>query len=152
MLNQATVIGNVGKQPEIRMTAGGQKFAQFSLATTERWRGKDGERREATEWHSVTVWDENLVNTVERFVTKGTLLMVEGPLRTEKYDARITVGGAETTVTKYATKIVLNRMGKLRIITNGAKPGEDAPPPVHPDEAATTSAAKPPIGDEDIPF
>lgn len=150
MLNQATIIGNVGQAPQIRTTPAGQKLAQFSLATTERWRGKDGERREATEWHNVTVWDPNLVETVERYVGKGTLLMVEGPLRTEKYEARINAGTPqETTVTKYQTRVVLNRMGKLRIISGGLKAGDDAPPPVHPDDPAAGVKAE---LDEQPPF
>lgn len=82
-LNKILLIGNVGKTPEIR-TVGDSKVAQFNLATTERFKGKDGNVREETEWHNVSVWGKP-AEFVEKYVDKGSQIYVEGRIKTEKY-------------------------------------------------------------------
>jgi single-strand DNA-binding protein len=85
-LNKVTLIGRVGKDPEIR-TAGSTDVASFSLATSETWKDKrSGERKEKTEWHNIVVWPEGTVNFISEHVEKGDLLYVEGQLQTREYD------------------------------------------------------------------
>ena len=77
------LIGNAGKDPDVRNTGGG-KVANFTLATTERFKGRDGQQQEKTEWHNIVVWG-NLADVVENYVRKGSQLYVEGKLQTRKY-------------------------------------------------------------------
>ena len=89
-LNKVMLIGNVGKDPEVRYLDGnspagqGRKVASFTLATSERYRDRSGEVRENTEWHNVVVWGQS-ADIVERYVKKGTQLYVEGRLRTRSW-------------------------------------------------------------------
>ena len=86
-LNKAMLIGNVGKDPEVRYLEGnnGAKVATFTLATTERYRDRNGETRENTEWHNIVAW-RNTADVVERFVRKGTQVYIEGRIRTRSWD------------------------------------------------------------------
>lgn len=85
-VNKVILVGNVGKEPEIRTTQNGSRIANLSIATSESWKDKQtGERRENTQWHRVVVFNEALVNLVERFVTKGTKVFLEGQLETRKW-------------------------------------------------------------------
>lgn len=85
-LNRVLLIGNVGKDPEIKTFASGNKVAQITLATTERYKDRNGEQKEETEWHSVQAFGK-LADVVERFVHKGSLLYVDGKIRTRSYEA-----------------------------------------------------------------
>lgn len=116
-VNKVILIGNVGRDPEIRTLNSGERVANLSLATSESWRDKaSGERKEKTEWHRVTIFNEHIVKTVESYVQKGTTLYVEGSLQTRKYEQ----GGVE----KYATEIVLQKFrGELTLL--GGKPQGD---------------------------
>lgn len=116
-VNKVILIGNVGRDPEIRTLNSGERVANLSLATSESWRDKaSGERKEKTEWHRVTIFNEHIVKTVENYVQKGTTLYVEGSLQTRKYEQ----GGVE----KYATEIVLQKFrGELTLL--GGKPQGD---------------------------
>ena len=104
-LNKVILIGNLGKDPDIRFMPDGSKVASFSLATGETWKDKTtGERKERTEWHRITVFNERLADIVEKYVRKGTKLYIEGQLQTRKWtDQR----GAD----RYTTEVVL---GKFR--------------------------------------
>ena len=86
-LNKAMLIGNVGRDPEVRYLEGnnGAKVATFTLATTERYRDRNGETRENTEWHNIVAW-RNTADVVEKFVRKGTQLYIEGRIRTRSWD------------------------------------------------------------------
>ncbi len=85
-LNRVTLIGNIGRDPEIRSTQDGREIASFSIATSEVWRDKaTGERRERTEWHRVVIFSQALVNIVKSYVHKGSKLYVEGSLHTRKW-------------------------------------------------------------------
>ena len=87
-LNKAMLIGNVGSDPEVRYldgSAGQAKVATFTLATTERYRDRNGETRENTEWHNIVAW-RNTADVVERFVKKGTQVYIEGRIRTRSWD------------------------------------------------------------------
>jgi single-strand DNA-binding protein len=118
-LNKAMLIGNVGRDPEVRSTASGNKVANLSLATTEAWKDRDGERQERTEWHRVTVFGK-LAEVVERWVRKGQMLYVEGQIRTRKYNDR---DGVE----RYSTEIVVEIDGKLRMLGGKPENGEARP-------------------------
>jgi single-strand DNA-binding protein len=96
-LNKAMLIGNLGSDPEIRTIPSGARVAQFSVATSRRWTGKDGQQQEKTEWHRIVCW-EKLVDVVERWVKKGDRIYVEGEIEYRQYQDK-------DGVTKYATEI-----------------------------------------------
>lgn len=83
-LNKAILLGNVGKDPEIR-DAGGNKVATFGLATSETWKDKDGNKQEQTDWHNIVVWGEKPCAVIAQYVKKGSKLLIEGKIRTRKY-------------------------------------------------------------------
>lgn len=101
--NRATLIGNVGADPEIKTVGSGKKVANLRLATTERWKDRDGERQERTEWHTIVVWNEGLVGIIERYVSKGSKIMIEGQIQTRDWE--------KDGVKRYATEIVLQGFG-----------------------------------------
>src|ERR1051326_6984036 len=85
-LNKVTLIGNLGRDPEIKSTQSGTRLANFTVATSEQWRDRStGEKVEKTEWHRVTIWQENLVDLVDKYLRKGDKLYVEGrPQQSQK--------------------------------------------------------------------
>ena len=108
MVNKVILIGNVGQDPEIRYTGdvnNSAKVATLRLATTERFRGRDGNLQEHTEWHSVVVW-RNTADVVEKYVKKGTQLYIEGRLRTRSWDD-------QTGAKRYTTEIVADTLQLL---------------------------------------
>lgn len=85
-VNKVILIGNVGKDPEIRRTQDGRPIASFSLATSESWRDKaSGERKERTEWHNIVIFNEGLAKVVEQYVKKGSKVYIEGAQKTRKW-------------------------------------------------------------------
>lgn len=97
-VNKVILIGNVGHTPEIKTTESGNKIASFSIATSETWKDKaTGERKEATEWHKVAIFNQGVVKVVEQFVKKGTKLYLSGKLKTRKYTGK---DGIERSVTE----------------------------------------------------
>lgn len=104
-LNKVTLIGNVGKDPEIRSMQDGREVASFSLATSDFWKDKNtGERRERTEWHRVVVFAQPLINLIKSYINKGSRLYVEGALQTRKWTD-------QQGVERYTTEIVLQGYG-----------------------------------------
>ncbi len=99
-INKVTLVGNLGRDPEIRHTTSGQKIAHLSVATSDTWKDKSGERQERTEWHRVVVFNANLADFAERFLKKGSKVYVEGALQTRKY-------ADQTGQDRYTTEIVL---------------------------------------------
>jgi len=87
MLNKATIIGHLGGDPTLRSTSGGTAVANFSVATTERWKDRNGEKQERTEWHSVVAWGV-LGENCERYLRKGSKAYVEGRLQTREWEDR----------------------------------------------------------------
>lgn len=99
-VNRVILIGNLGRDPEIKSFQNGGRVCNLSIATSENWRDKaSGERRERTEWHRVVIFNENLVGVAERFLKKGSKVYIEGQLETRKYEK----DGRET----YTTEVVL---------------------------------------------
>ncbi len=152
MLNRVTLIGHLGKDPEIRALNSGKPVASFRLATSEQWRDREsGEKRERTEWHSVVVFAEPLCKLVENYCRKGGKVYVEGQLQTRKYT------GSDN-IERYTTEVVLQGYGgQIKLLDRPA--GDRAPPPSEePRGAAPASreSARPsPMRDamdDDIPF
>jgi single-strand DNA-binding protein len=110
-VNKVILIGNLGRDPEIRTTQDGTKVANLSVATSENWRDKNsGERREKTEWHRVVVFNDRLVDVIERYLKKGAKVYLEGALQTRKWTDQ---SGQE----KYTTEIVLQKYrGELTML------------------------------------
>jgi single-strand DNA-binding protein len=99
-VNKVILVGNLGKDPEIRSFPNGGRVANFSIATSENWKDKaTGERKERTEWHRISVLNDALVGVVEKYVKKGSKLYIEGQLETRKYEK----DGREV----YTTEVVL---------------------------------------------
>jgi single-strand DNA-binding protein len=117
-VNKVILIGNLGRDPEIRSTQDGTKVANLSIATSENWRDKSsGERREKTEWHRVVIFNERLVDVAERFLKKGSKVYLEGQLQTRKWTDQ---SGAE----KYTTEVVLQRFrGELTMLDGKGEGG-----------------------------
>jgi single-strand DNA-binding protein len=113
-VNKVILVGNLGRDPEIRNTQDGREIANLSLATSESWRDKTtGERREKTEWHRVVIFNDNLVNVTKNFLRKGSKVYLEGALQTrkwtdqsgqEKYSTEIVLQGYNATLTMLDTK------------------------------------------------
>ena len=109
-LNKVTLIGNVGKDPEVRLTQEGKEIVTFPLATTENWKDKNsGERREKTEWHRVVVFIPALVNIIKSHVNKGSRIYIEGSLQTREWND-------QTGIKKYTTEIVLQTYNSTVIL------------------------------------
>ncbi len=165
-VNKVILVGNLGRDPEIRFTQSGQKIANMSVATSEQWRDKQsGERREKTEWHRVVIFDERLADIVEKYVKKGSKVYLEGSLQTRKWTGN---DGVE----KYTTEVVLQRFsGVLTMLDSpgggggggggyggGSGGGNDEPPSWDgPDSGGSSSGGGRGSGpggdlDDEIPF
>ncbi|MDR1360816.1 MAG: single-stranded DNA-binding protein [Rickettsiales bacterium] len=118
-VNEVTLLGNIGQEPQIRAMQNGQKVVSFSLATSERWKDRaTGEQKEQTEWHRVVIFNPNLVEVAERMLQKGTKLYIKGSLRTRKWQN-------QQGVDVYTTEIVLNQFSGQMVILGGAKAAAD---------------------------
>src|SRR3984957_18561392 len=116
-INKVILVGNLGRDPEIRSTNDGMRIANLALATSETWRDRNsGERKERTEWHRVVIFNERLVEVVEKYVRKGSKLYIEGALQTRKWTDN---AGVE----KYSTEIVLQRFRGELTMLDGARGG-----------------------------
>jgi single-strand DNA-binding protein len=117
-VNKVILVGNLGRDPEIRSTQDGLRIAQLSLATSESWRDKNsGERREKTEWHRVVIFNERIVDVAEKYLRKGAKVYVEGALQTRKWTDQ---SGQE----KYTTEVVLQRFRGELTMLDGRGGGE----------------------------
>ena len=135
-INKVTLIGHVGKQPEVRYTQGGSPVANFSLATNESWTSKTGERQDTTEWHRIVAWGK-LAEICQEYVHKGSYLYIEGKIQTRNYDDR-------DGVKRYITEIRAMEIGLL-----DRKPGLESAggePPI--DTLPPESGG----GDDEVPF
>lgn len=118
-VNKVILVGNLGRDPEVRFTNDGTKIANLSLATSETWKDKQsGERKEKTEWHRVVIFNDRLADVAEKYLRKGSTVYIEGSLQTRKWTDQ---SGAE----KYTTEIVLQRFrGELTMLgTRGENQG-----------------------------
>jgi single-strand DNA-binding protein len=106
MVNKVILIGNLGRDPEVRSTPSGQPVATFTLATSRRWRDKSGQKQEQTEWHTVVVWGKQ-AEIAGQYLTKGKQIYVEGRLQTRSWDDR------QTGEKKYKTEVVCDNFQML---------------------------------------
>ncbi len=152
MLNQAQLIGRVGKDPETKYTGSGRAVTNFSVATESTWKNQAGEKQSKTEWHRCTAWGK-LAEIIQQYVKKGQLLFVQGRIETRKWEDR-------DKITRYSTDIVVDTMKML-----GGKPGGASSAPVsetpaddfeQPGGERTSSASAPPSSpdftEDDLPF
>ncbi len=145
-VNKAILVGNLGKDPEVRFTPSGRAVAKFPVATSERWTDQDGNRQERTEWHNIVVWGKQ-AETCGQYLSKGRQVYVEGSIRSRQYDDK---DGNK----RYITEIVARDVrflggggGGGRSVSDqgfSAPMGEDAGGPGGPGSPAGT--------DDDIPF
>jgi single-strand DNA-binding protein len=118
-VNKVILIGNLGRDPEVRSTQDGMKIVQLSLATSESWKDRaSGERRERTEWHRVVIFNERLAEVAEQYLRKGSKIYVEGQLQTRKWQDK-------EGLDRYTTEVVLGRFrGELTMLdTRGSEGG-----------------------------
>jgi len=159
-VNKVILIGNLGKDPEIKYTPQGKPVAKFSLATNERYKDKDGNWQDRTEWHNIVLW-ERLAEIAGEYLKKGGKVYIEGRIRTDSWDDK------QTGQKKYMTQIVGHdlvllsgrgegsageHVGSSRGVSASTSSGgnnfdQSAPEPEH-----APASASSPITDEDIPF
>jgi len=160
-VNKVILVGNLGRDPEVRHAQNGNKIVQLSLATSESWKDKNtGERRERTEWHRVVIFNERLADVAEQYLRKGAKLYLEGQLATRKWTDN---AGTE----RYTTEVVLQQFrGELQMLSG--REGSGPPPAGGPDDYSTqgggqasasqngdTGSSPPPPDpdlDDEIPF
>jgi single-strand DNA-binding protein len=112
-LNKVCLIGNLGRDPEIRSTQDGREIANLAVATSESWKDKNsGERKEKTEWHRVVIFNEGLVNVTKNYLKKGAKVYIEGALQTRKWTNK---EGQE----QYSTEVVLQGYNSVLIMLDG---------------------------------
>ncbi|MGD9536096.1 MAG: single-stranded DNA-binding protein [Alphaproteobacteria bacterium] len=152
-VNKVILVGNLGRDPEVRRMQDGNPVVNLSVATSETWRDKaSGERKEQTEWHRVVIFNERLAEVAEKYLRKGSKVYVEGQLRTRKWTDQ---SGQE----RYTTEVVLNRFrGELTMLdgARGASSGGDYGPPDEAPPGPSMGSARSGAGggdlDDDIPF
>ncbi|MEQ9360317.1 MAG: single-stranded DNA-binding protein [Rhodospirillales bacterium] len=116
-VNKVILVGNLGRDPEVRFSQSGQKIVNMSIATSETWKDKQsGDRKEKTEWHRVVVFDERLADVCERYLKKGSKVYLEGSLQTRKWTGN---DGVE----KYTTEVVLPRFNGVMTMLDGRGEG-----------------------------
>ena len=124
-VNKVILVGNLGKDPEIRRLNNGDPVVNLSVATSETWRDKQsGERKEKTEWHRVVIFNENIAKVAEQYLKKGSTVYIEGQLQTRKYE--------QNGVEKYTTEVVLQKYrGELTMLggksDGGGRSYDDGP-------------------------
>lgn len=154
-VNKVILIGNLGRDPEVRSMANGARVCNLSLATSESWKDKaSGERKERTEWHRVTIWNDRLVDVAEKYLKKGAKVYIEGQLETRKWTDQ---AGQE----KYTTEVVLRQFRGELTMLDGRAGGSHEPEDENQDAAtyAAASGSSQPapkrradVLDDDIPF
>ena len=160
-VNKVILVGNLGKDPEIRRTQDGRPIANLSIATSESWRDKDsGERKEKTEWHRVVIFNEGLCKVAEQYLKKGAKVYIEGALQTRKWTD-------QSGVEKYSTEVVLQGFNSTLTMLDGRSGGgggsfgsddsggdfsSGGPASSAPRRAVAAGGARNSDMDDDIPF
>ena len=134
MINKVILIGNLGSDPELRYTQSGTPVASFRVATTERWKGQDGQMQEQTEWHSVVTW-KRLAEICGEHLRKGLRVYIEGKLQTREWE--------KDGVRRYTTEIVVDMQGTMQLL-GGRREDGTAPQQQRPsqDQAARQPAPR----------
>jgi single-strand DNA-binding protein len=137
-VNKAILIGRLGKDPDLRYTPGGRAVASFSLATSERWTGADGQRNESTTWHNIVAWGKQ-AEVIKEYLSKGREVYIEGRISNRSYDDK---DGNR----RYISEVVVQNFQFIgsRGEAQAAPSAEEAPPAPAPDDLGG--------GDDDLPF
>ena len=150
-VNKATIVGNLGKDPEARSMNNGGEVVSFSVATSESWNDKQsGEKREKTEWHNIVIFNENLGRIAKQYLRKGSSVYVEGQLQTRKWTDQ---SGAD----RYTTEVVLQRFrGELTLLGGKGEASEQRPAESYQDRHVGASQSQGNAFesdlDDDVPF
>ncbi len=150
-VNKVILVGNLGRDPEVRYTQDNRKIVHLTIATSERWKDRgSGEARERTEWHRVVIFNENLAEVAERYLSKGRSVYIEGQLQTRKWTDQ---SGQE----RYTTEVVLQRFRGELVLLGGRGEGSGEPlgGPGGGERPAPARRPTPPPDedlDDDIPF
>tara|TARA_B100000427_G_scaffold233522_1_gene196562 strand:+ start:10543 stop:10986 length:444 start_codon:yes stop_codon:yes gene_type:complete len=142
-LNKVLLIGRLGKDPEIRHTKDGNAVATFSVATNESWRDKEGNQQERTDWHNCVAFGATAEKYIEPYVTKGTLVSIEGTLQTRSWEDK--EGN-----TRYTTEVVANNFGGVQIL--GSSGGDTASGGGMNQEPRVSEEDTSQANDDDLPF
>lgn len=143
-VNKVILVGNIGRDPEVRNTQSGDKIVNFSLATSESWKDKaSGERKEKTEWHRVVIFNERLAEFAGQYLKKGSRVYVEGQIQSRKYEK----DGAD----HFVTEIVISRF-KGEIVLLDTREKQERPDPYKPDNTPARSHGGGKDFDDSIPF
>ncbi len=137
-VNKVILVGNLGRDPELRYTQSGQAVANFTLATNEKWKDKEGASQERTEWHRIVVWGKSAENCAQ-YLQKGRSVYIEGRLQTREWEDNSGNTRTTTEVTAQTVQFLGGRGGSTASDGAGGNPGRDESP------------AGPPPGD-DVPF
>ncbi len=150
-VNKVILVGNLGREPEVRATQDGREIANLSIATTDSWRDKStGERRERTEWHRVVIFSDGLVTVAKNYLRKGSKVYVEGSLQTRKWTD-------QQGVEKYSTEVVLQGYGATLTMLDGKRDDQQgggyqsSSQPQQQRQGSNAPAPAPEL-DDDIPF
>ncbi len=144
MVNKVTLVGRLGKDPEVRRFENDGAVCNFSLATDSSYKNKAGEWVNETEWHNISIWRRWLVDSAEKFLKKGSLVFIEGKLSTRSWDD-------QQGVKKYTTEIVVETLKRLEK-TEGAGGGNYPPQATAADAPAETAAPSTDDAADDLPF
>jgi single-strand DNA-binding protein len=141
VVNKVIIVGNLGKDPEVRFTPNGKALAKFPVATSEKWTDQDGNRQERTEWHNVVVWGKQ-AESCGQYLSKGRQVFIEGSIRSRQYDDK---DGNK----RYITEIVAR---DVRFLGGGGGGGGAGRSPQEAVHVPAGEDAGPPGEDDDIPF
>ena len=149
-VNKVTLLGNLGKDPEIRTTQSGKRIANLTMATSEVWKDKQtGEKKEQTEWHKVVVFNDGLAGLIEQYVHKGSKLHVEGQLKTRRWTDQ---SGQD----RYSTEVVIDQFrGDIVLCDRQGNGQQEAPreqPQQRPAPQQKQPEPQPAWDDSDVPF
>ncbi|MBI5214510.1 MAG: single-stranded DNA-binding protein [Ignavibacteriae bacterium] len=140
-LNRATLIGHLGKDPEVSYTASGIAVAKFSIATNERWKDESGNLQEKTEWHNIVAW-RKLAEICGQYLKKGSKIFLEGKIQTRSWDDK------NTGIKRYTTEIVADNL--IMLDSKGGESGSGVSTPTPP--PLDDNYAPPPSVKDDLPF
>lgn len=146
MLNKVTLIGNLGKAPEIKTTKTGTKFATLSVATTESWKDKStGEKKTQTEWHRIVVMNQHKISYIENYFKKGSKVYVEGKIKTRKFTG-------DDGVDKYFTEVMIDIVGNIILLDKPDGEAKSDPESAKPEGVTISDEDGGFSFDDEIPF
>lgn len=138
--NRAIIMGNIGRDPEVKSMSNGDQVASFSVATTERWKDKGtGQAKESTDWHNVVCFNQNLIKFIEQYLAKGSSVLVEGQMKTRMWE--------KDGVKQYRTEVVIGRFNGSVTFAGGKREGGGGDRDEH---SYGTSRDRDPAGGHDV--